>query len=371
MKVILDGRPTLGGIHRYTKELCRMLPSKLKQVHFDIFGQQPGFGRRVGPAGTGKPLPMVSGMRRCLHDQFFLPWAAGKWASDLLHAPFPLVPRWFHGAAVVTCHDFWLMEGINTKPRGFEKYYDRFNFLHALRRADHIITLSRYVAKELQNQWGCESSKVTCIPPPIPALKPDAESTVTRERFLLTVGTLEPRKNLERLLNAQARVYERTRVPLFLVGPYGWRAKPVLTRLSRMGRAARWLGPVQDGTLARLYQKASAVVQYSLDEGFDYTVAEALYFGRPLILSDIPVHREVARDLACYVSPLAPEQLAWTIQEVLAWTECRIKEHVEKASQILSRLKSDGRAERYLEVYEKALSYKNFTQSGNGAPGGG
>ncbi len=355
MKVILDGRPTLGGIHRYTTELCRTLPSGLEQVHFEVFGRQPGFGSRVGPAGTGKPWPFVSHVRRFLNDQFFLPGAVNKGAADLFHAPYPFLPRCLHGAAVVTCHDFWLLEGIHTKAWGFKKYYDRGNLCDALRRADHIITLSRFVAKKLQDQWGVESSRVTAIPPPLPVLKPDKGAILPANRFLLTVGTLEPRKNLERLLIAQSLAFPHTGVPLFLVGPYGWQARPVLNRLARMGRAAQWLGSIHDGTLAGLYQKASAVVQYSLDEGFDYPVAEALQFGRPLVLSDIPVHREVAEDFGRYVSPFEPDKLAASIEGVLSWPKTRLKKHGINAKRAAARIIDNGRPERYLEVYKKVL----------------
>lgn len=371
MKIILDGRPTLGGIHRYTTELCRMLPSGLEGAHLDIFGRKPGFGSRLGPAGTGRPWPFVSGMRRGLEDQFFLPRAARKGAADLFHAPHPFLPRGFQRASVVTCHDLWLVEGIKTKPWGLKKYYDLWNLKNALCRADHIITLSRFVAKKLQNQWGIQSSRVTCIPPPLAQLKPDAGKTPPAKQFLLTVGTLEPRKNLKRLLMAQTNAFKRTGVPLFLVGPYGWQAKTILDQLARMGRAARWLGPVQDGTLAQLYQKASAVVQYSLDEGFDYTAPEALHFGCPLVLSDIPVHREVARDLGVYVSPLDSKELASGIEEVLSWNASRVKEHGERARLLLNRIRGDGRTERYLEVYRKALSVKNDDTNPYKSPVGG
>jgi glycosyltransferase involved in cell wall biosynthesis len=298
-------------------------------------------------------------MRRYLNDQFFLPRAARKVAADLFHIPYPFLPKKIQGAAVVTCHDLWLMEGIKTKPRGLKKYYDRWNLENALHRADHIITVSRSVAAKLLNQWGIDTQRVTCIPPPLPVMEPDTGTILPAKEFILTVGTLEPRKNLERLLIAQASAYKRTQVPLFLVGPYGWRAKQILSQLGRMGQAAKWLGEVRDGTLARLYQKASAVVQYSLDEGFDYTVAEALHFGRPLVLSNIPVHREVAGDLGCYVSPFDPDQLAASIEVVLSWSETKIEEHAAAADRMLTLIRRNGHPERYLEVYKKAVSFKN------------
>jgi glycosyltransferase involved in cell wall biosynthesis len=136
MKVFMDGRPTLGSIHRYTMELCRILP---------------------------------------------------KWSG--LHT-------------VATCHDLWLIEGFVTKPRGWKKFYDCWNFIRALARADQLITLSHSVADKLKIRYGLNTHRVTRIPPPLADLGPGSEMASPSKPFLLTVGTLEPRKNLERLLRA-------------------------------------------------------------------------------------------------------------------------------------------------------------------------
>ena len=366
MKVCLDGRPTLGGIHRYTRELCRVLPASLGQVQFHIFGQQPGLGRRVGPAGTGRPWPVISGLRQILNDQLLLPQAAWRASAEIFHAPQAFRPERLGVHTVVTCHDLWLIEGFATKPQGWKKYYDRRNFLRALAQADHLITLSHAVADKLTTFYGLDAQRITRIPPPLVPLDPVPVSGVTlpSKRFLLTVGTLEPRKNLERLLRAQAKAFSRTRVPLYLVGPYGWRAKEILITLARLGPAARWLGQVDDGILACLYQQAAAVVQYSLDEGFDYPVAEALSFGQPVVLSDIPVHREFAGKLGLYASPFDPASLARRLEEVLEWSMPRLAEHAAEARTLIEQIRWEGRAERYLEVYRKVLAQPNRTVHG-------
>lgn len=356
VKVFLDARPTLGGIHRYTTELCRILPEGLKQTQFDIFRQSPGLGRQVGPAGTGRPLPLISLLRQMVTDQILVPLAIQRSSAQLFQAPYGFLPKRLGLCSVVTCHDLWLLEGLATKPRGFKKYYDKWNFTRALQRADQILTLSHTVAAKLRTLCGFDSQRVTCIPPPLPTLTADPREPVPPRPFLLTVGTLEPRKNFERLLEAQALAFSKTKVPLYLVGPYGWRVKSILARLDRIEPAAKWLGRVAESTLALLYKNASALVQYSLDEGFDYPVAEALGFGCPLVLSDIPVHRELAGNLGLFASPYEPAQLAWRIEEVLSWSSLLREEHGARAKTVIAELKAQGRPERYLEVYRKALA---------------
>lgn len=355
MKVLLDGRPTLGGIHRYTTELRRLLCESCSPLELFIFGQTAGIGRRLGPAGTGRPLPLVSALRQMIADQIILPCAARRSSAQIYHSPHGFLPRRLRLRTVVTCHDLWLLEGLATKPAGWKRYYDKWNFIHALQHADQIVTPSQAVADKLKARYGIDSRRVTCITPPIPKLATDLSTKIPARPYLLSVGTLEPRKNLMRLLDAQVQAFAKTRVPLYLVGPYGWRVKPILIRLAQVGAAARWLGQVEDSTLAMLYQHASALVQYSLDEGFDYPVAEGLKFGSPVVLSDIPVHKELAGELALFASPLEPAQLAQRIEEVIDWPNSRRKEHAVRARELIKRLEALGSPERYWEVYRRAL----------------
>jgi len=134
-------------------------------------------------------------------------------------------------------------------------------------------------------------------------------------RYVLHVGTLEPRKNLPLLLDAFEALHTsgEADVPsLVLVGGSGWKSDALKARLAQLERAG-WLqleGYADDDRLADIYRHAEWLALPSLYEGFGLPVVEAMVAGVPLLLSDIPVLREMAGDAALYASPT--DGGAWT-----------------------------------------------------------
>jgi glycosyltransferase involved in cell wall biosynthesis len=162
------------------------------------------------------------------------------------------------------------------------------------------------------------------------AAGPGALPAGTPERFVLHVGTLEPRKNLPLLLAAwrrlrQAPAHGPETPPLVLAGGFGWRADALRRQVARAA-AEGWLvhlGYVTPEELAALYGAAEAAVLPSLYEGFGLPLLEALAAGLPVVASDIPVHREVAGEAALYAPPGEPELFARQVAALLADPELR------------------------------------------------
>lgn len=128
-----------------------------------------------------------------------------------------------------------------------------------------------------------------------------ADNATDAEPFALMVGTVEPRKNHAFVFEALARLRaEGAQVPkLVVVGRYGWKnkkAKQVLREAVSAGWAEWHNHGIPDEDLGDLYSRARCVIQASLDEGFGLPVAEAAAMGKPVVLSDIPVFREIVRD---------------------------------------------------------------------------
>jgi alpha-1,3-rhamnosyl/mannosyltransferase len=139
--------------------------------------------------------------------------------------------------------------------------------------------------------------------------------------YVLAVGTLEPRKNLERLAAAHALLPPalRRRAPLALAGGIGWggvEAGPALARALAAGDA-RALGRVDDAALAALYARAAAVAYPSLYEGFGLPVLEAMGCGAPLVHSATTAVAETAGGAGLAVDPLDPEAIAAGLAAVL------------------------------------------------------
>ena len=279
---------------------------------------------------------------------------------DVFHSPScHVLPSQMAKPGVVTLHDLSLVDHLATKRRSPVSRYERAAFLGAASRATHIITISDTVRRELTERLGVESHRITTIYPGVPRLEglpapghvpPQAEGA-----FLLTVGTIEPRKNLNRLLDAHEMVWRELRLPLLLVGVYGWSQRALLRRVAASDGRVFWLGFVSDPVLAELYRRATAVMQYSSYEGFDLPVAEALACGAPLVASDIPVHREVARDCAVYAHACDPEALVRAVTEVVRWPEDRRRSHREAAAARLAELRRGDPIVSHIEVYRRVI----------------
>jgi glycosyltransferase involved in cell wall biosynthesis len=269
------------------------------------------------------------------------PWRADQWlrraapllvAADrnrVLFGPNFLLPPLFRfaaGARVVAIHDLafrrlpWAVRPDTA--RALAESLER-----TLLEADLLLTDSQAVAGELAAA-GVAPARVRSIhlgpghlPPPsvVAAASPPPG---TPDRYGLFVGTLEPRKNLATLLAAwrELRADRGGGVPPLLVaGPRGWRARE-LRRLLAEAEGEGWLrylGYVSPAELAALYRGAAVVALPSLYEGFGMPAVEALAAGAPLVLSDLPVFREVAGDAALYAPAHRPDLWRDRLRQVL------------------------------------------------------
>lgn len=367
-RILIDARPTMGGVERYTFGLARLAADGPHRERFILYGREPA--DRYLPVSPHRRAgsflrQALGGGKRILSDQLLLPLAARRAGAALLHSPNYLAPLCIRRPVVVTCHDLSLLDHFATKQRGVMRYYERAVMRDGLQRAAHVIVPSRAVAAELGQRFRLPPDKVSVIYPPLPSfcfesMQEQRETVGERFQveppFFLSVGTIEPRKNLHRLLQGWRLAYGRCRIPLLLAGPYGWRERNLFDGQFAVSDGLRWLGSVDDSTLAMLYRQATAVVQYSLAEGFDYPVAEALCTGTPVVLSDIEVHREVTAGCALFAPPAAPGILADRLVEAGSWPEERRQEFSEQARRQADVLRQSTSIDPYLAVYERVLA---------------
>jgi glycosyltransferase involved in cell wall biosynthesis len=327
VRVLLDMRPSVGGLARYAGVLARRLD---EQPGAEVIRFGCGSAAWGGPAPIREPSAVRQMARRwarfpfrLLDDLWRIPLAARREGADLVHATSGFAPFTGRRPLVLTCHDLWAFDHPETRPDRLLAGYERRRLLAGLRTAAHVLTDSCSVANELRRRFGIPGERLSCVTPPLASPAPpdmDAvEALGLPASFFLSVGSVEPRKNYARLLQAQAEAYPHTAVPLVIVGRYGWQAASLRSSIQRAAPAVRWPGYVTDGTLSCLYERALALVQFSLEEGFDYPLAEAMRAGLPAIVSDIPVHREVAGDAAVHVSPRDIGRLAALLVEAANW----------------------------------------------------
>jgi len=169
---------------------------------------------------------------------------------------------------------------------------------------------------------------------------------------VIYTGSLYPHKNIERLI----QVVKRLKLPLKIAcarSVFWQRIKKKIKQL----KAEKWvelLGFVPDEKLVRLYQMAVAFVQPSLMEGFDLAVVEAMTAGLPVVISDIPVHREICGQAAVYFNPDDLGEMAKAINLVLKSPRLR-QELRKKGFQRAGRYNWQKMAKETIKVYESCL----------------
>lgn len=221
-----------------------------------------------------------------------------KFRPHLYHEP-NFLPFRFDGPTIITAHDLSWIRYPETHPAERVEVMNRY-FPPALERAAHILTDAEYVRQEIIREFGIAPEKITSVPLGARAIfRPRAEAecaAVLAERglgyrqYVLCVGTLEPRKNLELVIRSYAAMPAafRQRVPLVIVGMRGWLTsslESVMQPLVASGEL-RPLGFTSDEALASLYAGALCLVYPSLYEGFGLPPLEAMASGTPVIVSD-------------------------------------------------------------------------------------
>jgi len=214
----------------------------------------------------------------------------------------PLVRR----AQILTMHDAAVFEYPAWFGWKFALWY-RFAWIILARNAYVITTVSEFSRGELAHYLGLNEREIAIIPnggdhiKGFAPLRPAKLSLRENERFVVSVGSLQPRKDTLTLLNAWSLVEFNCEARLVIVGTSGHVFAEA--ELGVFPDSVEFLGRVTDRELAWLYNNAIGCVSASLYEGFDIPPLEALNSGCPIILSDIPVHREIFDGAAEFFSP--------------------------------------------------------------------
>jgi glycosyltransferase involved in cell wall biosynthesis len=309
-------RPVPGGIGRYVRALAEHLPAEAAvdggAVRF-LVCRHPA--ERVAAVG----LPPAATVRLAWPGRI----ATRTWVTlrrprlpaglldtlDLVHATSAGVPPVRGRPLVATVHDLAFRHHPDAYPAAGRRYHDRSARIVA-GEAARVLVPSEATARDLAELYAVDRGRVTIVPLGVePPARPDHRGAArllhdlgVRGPFLLAVGTLEPRKNLPRLLDAFGEVTgELPDHWLVVVGPVGWGPR---LRPSWESVRVKLAGPVADATLHALYKRADGLAYPSLYEGFGLPVLEAMAHGVPVLTSDRSSLPEVAGDAALLVDPL-------------------------------------------------------------------
>jgi len=239
---------------------------------------------------------------------------ANRRCDVFLSANSYITPLFLRIPAVILVYDLVTFAEFGAAHRR-ARVNERLTLAPAVRRAARVICISEATRAELVARFPAAEPKASVVPlaagePFGQALAPAALDAVRARHglerpFVLALGTLEPRKNLPRLIDAFAALPPglRDRRQLVLAGAEGWGGGPIRSAIERQGSMVKALGWVPDDELAALYQSCDAFCYPSLHEGFGLPVLEAMRSGAVVVAAEVPSLREVAGDAAIYADP--------------------------------------------------------------------
>lgn len=313
MRIAFDGttlRPGRTGVGYYTEHLLHHLAAEAPGDEIVVVSNRP--------VDVARPLPSNAWVARDASFSFRLAWLQfgaprllDALDADVAHFTNSIVPLASPVPTVVTIHDMSLTL--------FPRYHPVRRVLLnrplvrlATRQVDAIITVSHSARRDILRLYDVEPGRVHVVhEAAAPAFRPIADRArldavraryALPDQFVLYVGTIEPRKNLPRLVEAYGRRHRAGDLPwpLVCIGRYGWRARDVQARVERLGleRAIRFAGYVPFDDLPAIYNLAGLFVFPSLHEGFGLPVVEAMACGVPAIVGGNSSLAEIAAGAA-------------------------------------------------------------------------
>jgi glycosyltransferase involved in cell wall biosynthesis len=274
-------------------------------------------------------------------DAVWYPFLLGREdTADVLHCPTYRGPTRSRVPLVVTVHDL----AVFRHPEAFNRWTRAYSprvVPRVLAAAQRVISVSEFTRQELIELLRVPDEKIRVVPNAV-----GEEFTKVGEAaegdYVLAVGTLEPRKNLARLVEA----VQRTKRELRVVGARGWGGVEV------GGNGVRWLGEVSDQELARLYRGAACVAYPSVYEGFGIPVLEAMACGAPVVTTRGTAMEEVADGAAVLVDARDPAEIAAGIERAATDRDELVARGLERASQF----RWDAVAAATVQVYREAAA---------------
>lgn len=356
------------GISVYIANLLQHLGAASQDLRFQIL-----LGDGVLPNGISIPVSRSrvstrSPWRRILWEQTVLPFVVQRLGASLLHGPAFAGPLVCACPQVITVHDLSFLRHPEFFRRGNQLYLGMITGL-ACRHAAAVIAVSDFTAREVVALLGVPSERVVTIHPGVaPRFHPIPEADVARfrakkglpDRYILYLGTLEPRKNLLRLVRAFSHICDPG-LHLILAGAQGWSCEGIFAEVERLGLKERvhFPGFVPAGEQAFWYSAARVFAYVSTYEGFGMPVVEALACGVPTVTASTTSLPEAGGQSVIAVPPDDEAAIADALDRVVSdnslWREMRDRGIVHAAGFTWEQT-AVRTAAVYRQVYDRRLS---------------
>lgn len=298
-----------------------------------------------------------------LKEQTQFPKILNQYNLDLFHVPHFNVPVFYNGRIIVTIHDL-IHQHIDTKHAsthnllmyklkriGYKKVFGT-----AVKKSSHIITVSEFVKKQLEDEWKVNSEKISVTYEAVDENFGKSESKDVLKKYSINppyifyIGNAHPHKNLTGLIETFLELRKKNQyLQLVLSGDdeFFWpRFRKKYTHPNII-----YTGKVSDEQLTSLLKNAQVFVTASLEEGFGLPLLEAFFLGCPVASSNMGSLPEVGGDAAIYFNPKDRDEMEIKIQKVLNDIRLR-KELIEKGKKRVKDFSWNKMAEETLKIYQ-------------------
>lgn len=363
------------GIGRYTRQLvtaATALDSQNEYVLIVAGAGIPDAASRVGPVARRANVRVVilpvsdrilNGLWHRLRLPLWVELAGG--AMNVFHSPDFTLPPVRRAQTILTVHDLSFIRVPECAHPKLRSYLMRA-VPASVRRADIVLADSECTRADVIELLNVNPDRVEVVYPGVEQrFRHERDVRVLRavrmryalpERFVLGLGTLQPRKNLERLIEAYGRLHGEvgSQIKLVIAGGAGWMYQSIFRRVEELGLqdAVCFPGYVADPDLPALYTMAELFAFPSLYEGFGLPPLEAMACGTPVVTSNVSSLPEVVGDAALMVDPLDVAALADAMRRALSGRPLR-EEMVQRGTAQARRFTWRRAADKLLDVYQR------------------
>ena len=384
-KILINALPLVGkrtGIGNYVYEICRRLTrfeKNFSYIYYYGFFSKKLHTQDLQVASQNNILPFIAKLKEKISKYpilkktiknaiLNLPKLVGHkfdlyWEPNFI--PFKEIPSKF---TVVTVHDFSIFLYPDWHPKERVEYF-KAHFRRYIDKANKIITDSEFIKQQTIEFLDCDPNKIESIYLGVDhnIFKKQSKNILNQflkrkklpSNFILFIGSIEPRKNLERLLLAYIELpnYLKQEYKLLLAGFSGWNNEKILNLIEKEKKNILYLGYVSTQELVYLYNLATIFVYPSLYEGFGLPPLEAMACGTPVVVSNVSSLPEVCGNAALYVDPYDINDINQKLQMLLNNIKLR-NELSYKGLNHAQQFNWDKTTREHLAVFSRLLTGK-------------